>query len=85
MPTAKGTRFPKARRFTPLSHPAWRLYAAAVAGRSSGRPTVFGWTSTGKHLAVTFEIVDKGLPQVWWLPRSRYRLQRRSDEGKNDE
>jgi len=36
-----------------------------VASRSSGRPTVFGWTATGKHLAVTFEIVDEQLPQVY--------------------
>lgn len=40
-------------------------YAAAVASRTSGRPTVFGWTSTGKHLAVTFEVVDEALPQVY--------------------
>ena len=38
-------------------------YEAAVASRSSGRPTVFGWTSTGKYLAVAFEIVDKEVPQ----------------------
>ncbi len=40
-------------------------YEAAVASRSSGRPTVFGWTTTGKHLAVVFEIVDEALPQVY--------------------
>lgn len=40
-------------------------YHVAVASRSSGRPTVFGWTSTGKHLAVTFEVVDENLPQVF--------------------
>ena len=40
-------------------------YEAAVASRSSGRPTVFGWTSTGKHLPVTFEVVDVQLPQVY--------------------
>src|SRR5437667_10978528 len=40
-------------------------YDAAVESRSSGRPTVFGWTSTGKYLAVTFEIVDEDLPQVY--------------------
>ena len=40
-------------------------YEASVASRSSGRPTVFGWTSTGKHLAVTFEVVDKEVPQVY--------------------
>ncbi len=40
-------------------------YDAAVASRSSGRPTVFGWTSTGKYLAVIFEVVDKQRPQVY--------------------
>jgi hypothetical protein len=40
-------------------------YEAAVASRSSGRPTVFGWTATGKHLGVIFEIVDERLPQVY--------------------
>jgi hypothetical protein len=40
-------------------------YESAVASRSSGRPTVFGWTSTGKHLAVTFEVVDEHVPQVY--------------------
>lgn len=40
-------------------------YEAAVASRTSGRPMVFGWTSTGKYLAVTFEIVDADAPQVY--------------------
>jgi uncharacterized DUF497 family protein len=40
-------------------------YESAVASRSNGRPTVFGWTSTGKYLAVTFEVVDEELPQVY--------------------
>jgi uncharacterized DUF497 family protein len=40
-------------------------YDAAVASRGSGRPTVFGWTSTGKHLAVIFEVVDSERPQVY--------------------
>lgn len=40
-------------------------YETALASRTSGRPTVFGWTSTGKHLAVIFEIVDEELPQVY--------------------
>jgi hypothetical protein len=26
--------------------------------RSSGLPTVFGWTSTGRYLAVIYEVVD---------------------------
>ena len=40
-------------------------YDDAVASRSRGRPTVFGWTSTGKHLAVIFEVVDEEQPQVY--------------------
>ena len=40
-------------------------YADAKASQSSGRPIVFGWTSTGKHLAVIFEVVDEKLPQVY--------------------
>jgi uncharacterized DUF497 family protein len=40
-------------------------YAGVVASWSSGRPTVFGWTSTGKHLAVIFEVVDEELPKVY--------------------
>jgi len=40
-------------------------YVAAIASQSSGRPIVFGWTSTGKYLAVTFEVVDEELPQVY--------------------
>lgn len=36
------------------------LYAAVevIASQSSGRPLTFGETSTGKYLAVVFEIVD---------------------------
>lgn len=40
-------------------------YEAAVASESSGRPAVFGWTSTGKHLAVIFEVVDLETPLVY--------------------
>jgi len=40
-------------------------YADAKASQSSRRPIVFGWTSTGKHLAVVFEVVDEKLPQVY--------------------
>jgi hypothetical protein len=29
-----------------------------TVSRSSGLPTVFGWTSTGRHLAVVYELVD---------------------------
>jgi uncharacterized DUF497 family protein len=40
-------------------------YDAAVASASSGRPTVFGYTTTGKYVAVVFEVIDKGVPQVY--------------------
>jgi uncharacterized DUF497 family protein len=60
-------------------------YEVAVASRSSGRPTVFGWTSTGKHLAVTFEIVDEDLPQVYVVTAFETRPQNPSDGGKSGE
>jgi len=40
-------------------------YELAVASGSSGRPTVFGWTATGKYLAVVFELIDADVPQVY--------------------
>jgi hypothetical protein len=40
-------------------------YEYAVASHSSGRPTVFGFTSTGKHLTVVFMVVDETLPSVY--------------------
>lgn len=33
--------------------------SSRVPSRSSGRPTAFGWTSTGRHLAVVYEVVDE--------------------------
>ena len=37
------------------------LYAAedVVASYSSGRPITFGETSTGKYLAIVFDVVDE--------------------------
>ena len=32
-----------------------------AVSRTSGLPTVFGWTSTGRHLAVVYEVVDDPL------------------------
>lgn len=32
--------------------------SSRAVSRSSGLPTVFGWTSTGRHLAVVYELVD---------------------------
>ncbi len=32
--------------------------SSRAPSRMSGLPTAFGWTSTGRHLAVVYEIVD---------------------------
>ena len=32
--------------------------SSRAPSRSSGLPTAFGWTSTGRHLAVVYELVD---------------------------
>lgn len=32
--------------------------SSRAVSRTSGLPTVFGWTSTGRHLAVVYEIAD---------------------------
>ena len=32
--------------------------SSRAVSRSSGLPTAFGWTSTGRHLAVVYEMVD---------------------------
>jgi hypothetical protein len=32
--------------------------SSRAVSRSSGLPTAFGWTSTGLHLAVVYELVD---------------------------
>jgi hypothetical protein len=36
----------------------------ASTSRSSGQPIVFGWTETGKYIAVVFEEVDDDPPTV---------------------
>ncbi len=33
-------------------------HSSRAVSRSSGLPTAFGWTSTGRHLAVVYELVD---------------------------
>ena len=33
--------------------------SSRAVSRSSGLPTAFGWTSTGRHLAVVYELVDE--------------------------
>jgi hypothetical protein len=42
-------------------------FASAITSRSSGNPLAFGWTSTGKHLAVPFELIKKDPPMVYPL------------------
>ncbi len=37
----------------------------AVASASSGNPIAFGWTSTGKYLAVVFEKVQANPPVAY--------------------
>jgi hypothetical protein len=32
--------------------------SSRAVSRSSGLPTVFGWTATGRYLAVVYELVD---------------------------
>ncbi len=32
--------------------------SSRAPSRTSGLPTAFGWTSTGRHLAVVYELVD---------------------------
>jgi len=33
-------------------------HSSRATSRSSGLPTAFGWTSTGRHLAVVYELVE---------------------------
>jgi uncharacterized DUF497 family protein len=33
--------------------------SSRAVSRTSGLPTVFGWTSTGRHLAVVYELVNE--------------------------
>ncbi len=45
-------------------------YAKWEPSRTSGHPIVFGTTSTGRHIAVVFDIVDEDEPAVY--PRTAY-------------
>ena len=42
-------------------------FDTTTASRSSGNPITFGWTSTGKYLAVVWELVDEDIPTVYPL------------------
>jgi uncharacterized DUF497 family protein len=33
--------------------------SSRAVSRTSGLPTAFGWTSSGRHLAVVYELVDE--------------------------
>jgi len=33
-------------------------HSSRAFSRATGLPTAFGWTSTGRHLAVVYELVD---------------------------
>jgi len=35
-----------------------------TSSRTSDRPTVFGWTSTGRHIIVVFDLVEEDPPAV---------------------
>ncbi len=39
--------------------------SVARISRSSGRPIVFGWTPTGRFIAVVYEWVGPGPPQIY--------------------
>jgi hypothetical protein len=39
-------------------------YQSATISRQSGRPICFGWTSTGKHIAVVWEEIQRGDPLI---------------------
>jgi len=42
-------------------------YDATAVSRSSGNPITFGWTSTGRYLAVEWELVGEDTPTVYPL------------------
>ena len=57
--------------------------SSRAVSRSSGLPTAFGWTSTGRHLAVVYELVDED-PMTFRpvtaydVPPPRTRMKRRN-------
>jgi hypothetical protein len=40
-------------------------YPGRATSRSSGRPLVFGWTSSGKYVVIAYEDVPGGFPSVY--------------------
>lgn len=47
-------------------------YRRATTSQTTGRPVVFGWTSTGKHILVAFDRVSNHPPTVY--PRTAYEV-----------
>ena len=47
--------------------------SAPDTSRSSGRPMRFGWTSTGRYIAIVFEIEDDG-EDVILIPVTAYNV-----------
>jgi hypothetical protein len=42
-------------------------YDTTTVSRTSGNPITFGWTATGKYLAIVWEAVDEDVPSVYPL------------------
>ncbi len=42
-------------------------YDATAVSRRSGNPITVGWTSTGRYLAVVWELVDEDVPMIYPL------------------
>jgi uncharacterized DUF497 family protein len=41
--------------------------------RTTGRPCKFGWTKTGKHIVVVYEVIDPDVPM--WYPVTAYEVE----------
>ena len=48
--------------------------------RSSGRPIIFGWTSTGRHIAVIWEVINED-PRMIQV-RTAYEVEPRKKKGR---
>ena len=40
-------------------------HSNAITSRTTGNPICFGWTTTGKYIAVVFEVVEADPPTVY--------------------
>src|SRR5947209_13090453 len=59
--------------------------SSRAVSRSSGLPTVFGWTSTGRYLAVIYELVDDDPLTCGRLRHTMPRLRNRRGNGESHE